>query len=259
MLSTRRFLTPKYESLFPHREATCSSRLPVCLAISQVFSRLCSSFCGPDSWIFFVISDNRQKRKREPPLWPPDLWPPQLPVLPLLLGLRAPQWGKSVCSGQGFGLSRRLEDSFPVQTGFPPPIDLFLALSLSCSFNRSFSLGPDSDQRLLEERADIYCSGAEGQEYGGPTLSKSKLNKEINDSKNNIKNKRTEKITYSIKRVYKEILKQLATIMFFLFPESFYLFCPLVLLLLLYTDIFLYGCLAANILWSSTPTKKCRY
>lgn len=67
-----------------------------------------------------------------------------------------------------------------------------ISFSLSHSFNRSFSLGPDSDQRLLEERADIYCSGAEGQEYGGPTLSKSKLNKEINDSKNNIKNKRTE-------------------------------------------------------------------
>lgn len=62
-----------------------------------------------------------------------------------------------MCSGQGFGLSRRLEASFPVPTGFPPPI----VLSHSCSFIRSCSLGPDSDQRLLEERADIYCSGAE--------------------------------------------------------------------------------------------------
>lgn len=48
---TRRFLTPKYESLFPQQEVIRWSRLPVWVSrhqsAGQMFSRLCSSFSGP--------------------------------------------------------------------------------------------------------------------------------------------------------------------------------------------------------------------
>lgn len=103
---------------------------------------------------FFLSSQTTDKKEKESHLSDPlTSDPPQLPVLPLLLGLRAPQWGKSVCSGQGFGLSRRLEDSFPVQTGFPPPIDLFLALSLVQSLvqpgPRLRSASPGGESRHL--------------------------------------------------------------------------------------------------------------
>lgn len=126
---------------------------------------------------FFVISGNRQKRKRAVSLTP-DLWP-QLLVLPLLLDFAPLGGGKSVCSGQGGvvcpGISGRLQDSFPVETGFPPPIFSFsLSHSLARSFARSFSPGPDSNQRLLEERADIYCRRAEQQQHKFEALMKSK-------------------------------------------------------------------------------------
>ena len=148
-------------------EAWRSFRLPVCVTISQVLSCLCSSFSGPDSWgsLSSQVKDKKKKRATSLTLASdPSSW-----FCHSSSGLR-PLGGVRVCvQVRGFGLSWRLKDSFPVQTGSPRSD---LSLSRSHSFIRSFSLGPDSDQRLLEERADIYCSGTEQEHYRGPNNQK---------------------------------------------------------------------------------------
>ena len=99
---------------------------------SGVQSSLCFVLWSRQLFYFFVISGNRQKRKRA--VSPtPDLWP-QLLVLPLLLDFAPLGGGKSVCSGQGGvvcpGISGRLQDSFPVETGFPLRSSLSRSLTL---------------------------------------------------------------------------------------------------------------------------------
>lgn len=147
---------------------------------SQVFhsSPLCSTLLV--CFAFFVISGNRQKRKRavSPPTT--DLRPPAPGCASLSSStvprVRPPFARVRVCvSGQCFGLSRRggrrLEDSFPpFQTAVPllsdllvltRPFTLLLAHSISCSLARSFvqpgprlqSASPGGESRhLLQTR-----------------------------------------------------------------------------------------------------------
>lgn len=134
ILSSFRFLMPKYESVFPPPGVTVGSdpliRPPVCL-VTLSCSGVQSSLSWSRQLVFFVIAGNRQKKKRHSSVWPLAS-DPKLPVLSLLLRLRTPQQGECVCSGQGVGLSRHhqwaSEDSFHPRPVFASDL-FFLAHS----------------------------------------------------------------------------------------------------------------------------------
>lgn len=127
---------------FPLWGVSLWTRLTFCTALCQ----------SVQSLLWRVVVSGEKKKKKKIHLSAP--WPltpaPDSAAAPWASGpLRG---GLECVQVRGFGLSWRLEESFPGQTGFP--LRSF-SPSRSHSFIRSFSLGPDSNQRLLEDTKDI--------------------------------------------------------------------------------------------------------
>lgn len=135
--------------------------------MSNEFSSLGSVTLNPPHFLYRSLSvravcslafcrlrrERKKKKKKKIHLSAP--WP----LTPAPDSAAAAPWASGPLRGglecvqvRGFGLSRRLEESFPGQTGLPL---WSFSPSLSHSFIRSFSLGPDSNQRLLEDTRDI--------------------------------------------------------------------------------------------------------